>query len=531
MRVNRGVRGKFIILMSGVIVLIFIVMSSLIIHNVRKTGYLQRQRFIEILKDQQEEEGRLLNESLFKKGQAIANLLAQIASGFIVGFDFDTLEQLTKNTTQDPDIAFVCFFDNEGKRIAGKSKVDKDLIIINKKILFEDEEVGKLRIGLKNDSTQKRIAQISERIKKISKSEEINTKKAIKRLAIFISIMSLFGVSVICFLIYLMVSKIIVTPLENIITRLKEASSQVASASSQVSFASQQLAEGASEQASSLEETSASLEEMSSMTRQNADNAASAKAARGKAYKSLMEADKCMKETVEAMGRIRSSGEEIGKIIKTIDEIAFQTNLLALNAAVEAARAGEAGAGFAVVADEVRNLAMRAAEAARSTQDLIEKTVDDISKGSELLERTNSAFEETVKSNKEVGGLIDEIATASGEQAQGIEQISKAVSEMDKVVQGTASSAEESASASEQLSAQAEEMRKVVDELVRLVEGDSIGMKVEERKVVGKRKEEEERVRKLPVKRDKKSKRLMDSRAEEIKPEDVIPLDKDFEEF
>ncbi len=359
--------------------------------------------------------------------------------------------------------------------------------------------------------------------------------KAIRHLKWFIGIIAIFGIGLII-VVALLIAKSIVRPINKVISRLKEASFQVASASSQVSSASQRLAEGASEQASSLEETSASLEEMSSMTRQNANNANEAKAARNEAYESLMMASKAMEETMEAMGRIRSSGEEIGKIIKTIDEIAFQTNLLALNAAVEAARAGEAGAGFAVVADEVRNLAMRAAEAAKNTQSLIEKTVEDIGRGSELLDRTHSAFEETVKSNKRVAELIDEIAVASGEQARGIEQISKAVSEIDKVVQETASSAEESASASEQLSAQAEEMRKVVDELIKLVEGDisrdgtiSLNRVIKEYAKGGKEIQEK---RRLALQKRKESQL---ERSKEITPDQVIPLTKDeeegFEEF
>ena len=274
------------------------------------------------------------------------------------------------------------------------------------------------------------------------------------------------GVVLLAATIILLLVQSIIKPINRIVAGLQEGSDQVASGAGQVSASSQSLAEGAAEQAAAIEETSSSLEEISSMTRQNADNANQAKASRNEAYVSLTTATEAMNQTMEAMGKIKTSGEEIGKIIKAIDEIAFQTNLLALNAAVEAARAG-----FAVVADEVRNLALRAAQAAKNTQALIDKTVDEINVGSGLLEKTHEAFDETIRHNKKVAELIDEIASASTEQAQGVEQVNTAVSEMDKVVQQVAASAEESASASEEMSAQSLEMKSMVRDLSMLITG------------------------------------------------------------
>ena len=190
------------------------------------------------------------------------------------------------------------------------------------------------------------------------------------------------------------------------------------------------------------------------------------------ANRTVEKANTSMAELTTSMEEISQASEETQKIIKTIDEIAFQTNLLALNAAVEAARAGEAGAGFAVVADEVRNLAMRAADAAGNTADLIEGTVKKIKDGSTLVATTNEAFTEVATSASKVGELVGEIAAASQEQAQGIEQVNKAVTEMDKVTQQTAANAEESASASGQMNDQAAQMKAVVGELVALVGGD-----------------------------------------------------------
>lgn len=258
---------------------------------------------------------------------------------------------------------------------------------------------------------------------------------------------------------------------------LSAASDQIVSASAQISSSSQQLAEGASEQAASIEETSSSLEEMASMTKQNAENASHANQLMVEAGRVVEQANHSMSSLTISMAEISRASEETQKIIKTIDEIAFQTNLLALNAAVEAARAGEAGAGFAVVADEVRNLAMRAADAAKNTASLIEGTVKKVKEGSELVAKTNEEFRQVASIVTKSGELVGEIAAASQEQAQGIEQVNRAVSNMDEVTQQNSAIAEESASASEEMNAQAEQMREFVASLVTLVGGSVNGRK------------------------------------------------------
>ena len=264
-----------------------------------------------------------------------------------------------------------------------------------------------------------------------------------------------------------------VRPINKTISGLEQAVEQVVTGATEVAASSQTLSSGASQQAATIEETSSSLEEMASMTRQNADNAGAAKSKMAEATQIVQKVNQHMGDMAEAIQEITQSSEETGKIIKTIDEIAFQTNLLALNAAVEAARAGEAGAGFAVVADEVRNLAMKAADAARTTTDLIEKTIKSIQKGNELTHSTQEAFKENITISKKVGELVEEIAAASGEQAQGIEEVNRAVAEMDKVVQQVAATAEESAAASEEMNSQAVEMEGFVKDLTGIVYGDA----------------------------------------------------------
>ncbi len=257
--------------------------------------------------------------------------------------------------------------------------------------------------------------------------------------------------------------------LKKVIQGLTEAFEQVSSGAVQVSSASQKLAQGSSRQAASIQQTSASLEEMAAMTKQNADHARQANTQMEEAKQVVGSANDSMEQLVGSMGEIAKASEETSKIVKTIDEIAFQTNLLALNAAVEAARAGEAGAGFAVVADEVRNLAMRAAEAARNTSNLLEKTVNRVKDGSDLMGRTNEAFQRVAGSASKAADLVGEIAAASAEQAQGIGQLNTAVTEMEQVTQQNAASAEESASAAEEMSAQAEAMKEMVEVLAAMV--------------------------------------------------------------
>jgi methyl-accepting chemotaxis protein len=253
--------------------------------------------------------------------------------------------------------------------------------------------------------------------------------------------------------------------------QLLEGSVQVSSAAGQVSAASQSLAESASEQAASLEETSSSLEEMSSITRRNSENAQKANDLAQQARSAADKGAADMQTMSAAMGAIKASSDDIAKIIRTIDEIAFQTNILALNAAVEAARAGEAGMGFAVVADEVRNLAQRSAQAAKETAGKIEDAIAKTAQGVDISGKVANTLNEIVVKVRQVDELAAEVAGASREQTQGLMQINTAVGQMDKVTQSNAANAEESAAAAEELNAQAAAMEESVGELSQLVGG------------------------------------------------------------
>lgn len=254
---------------------------------------------------------------------------------------------------------------------------------------------------------------------------------------------------------------------------VSKGAAQSATAAAQIASASQSLAEGVNEQAASLEETSASLEEMASLTRRNAESAQSATQL---AQQARLAADRGATHTqalAAAMEAIKISSNDVAKIIKTIDEIAFQTNILALNAAVEAARAGEAGLGFAVVADEVRHLAQQSAQAAKETTNKIESAIARTEQGVEVSATVIQGLQEIVAKIRQVDGLVAEVAAASQEQSQGIEQINTAVGQLDKVTQSNAANAQQSAGAAEELRTQAESIEETVKQLLALTDRKS----------------------------------------------------------
>jgi methyl-accepting chemotaxis protein len=263
--------------------------------------------------------------------------------------------------------------------------------------------------------------------------------------------------------------------IKKLIASLTDCSEQISSASGQVSSSSQALAQGSSEQASSLEETSASMEEMASITKQNANNAEEAAKLVDMCSTSAENGNKAVRDMNTSMEEITGSSKKISEIIKVIDGIAFQTNLLALNAAVEAARAGEHGKGFAVVAEEVRNLAQRSATAAKDTQTLIEDSIDKAESGAKIAGKCGEVLEDIVKNVKKTSDLTKEIKNASGEQSDGIEQVSNAIQQMDELTQRNAASAEETAAASEELSAQAQNLMDQVKILSSQVGGTGDG--------------------------------------------------------
>jgi methyl-accepting chemotaxis protein/methyl-accepting chemotaxis protein-2 (aspartate sensor receptor) len=265
----------------------------------------------------------------------------------------------------------------------------------------------------------------------------------------------------------------ITKPTIEAVRTIAEANSQVVAASDQISASSQSLAQGASEQASSVEEVSATVEESTAINNQNSENGREASALSKAANDAATMGNEKVQHLMTAMKKITEASEQIAKIIKTIDEIAFQTNLLALNAAVEAARAGEHGLGFAVVADEVKNLAQRSANAAKETATIIEGALEEIKNGNKIATETNESFTEILEKVKKTSDLIGEIATSVTEQAEGMNQVATAMGQIDQVTQQNAANSEQAAAAAEQLNAQALAMMQSVESIGRIVGYDA----------------------------------------------------------
>ena len=412
---------------------------------------------------------QLTGENSPEKIKDLKETLARLKSEYLQRHDFwntelpdNTTKRLFLQDSQKPALDFYEIIEQKLFPAVDKGDREEEYKIVYGSLREKYEAHRKVIDRVVQDTTSE-----NQRIE--AKAEESITMRTAIMLALAL------GVSLATIIYSALFTRSINQALKNVSDVLGCASIQIADAAKQVSASSQSLAEGANEQATSLEETSSALEEMASMTSLNADHSSNAKDIATATRQSAENGVDEMVEMIAAMEEIKQSSNEISKIVKSIDEIAFQTNILALNAAVEAARAGEAGAGFAVVADEVRSLAQRAATAAKETSGKIDDAIQKSNAGVIITTKVKGSLHQIVDKARQVDQLIVEIATASREQNSGIQQVNVAVSQMNKVTQANAAGAEETASASEELTAQAGELKNAVLKLQGLINGSSSG--------------------------------------------------------
>lgn len=377
----------------------------------------------------------------------MAQLQAQI------GIDASAVQELAKKVTSIKESRRVVFGSMSGELSAE---------VAQQKAL----ELNTITTGITNALAalnKNEIQRVDEALSAVG--DEISHNRTIN-IGLGLTVMLISGV-----VLLVMVRKGIIRPIHHVMDRLNKSSGSVDSAATIVGESGHTLAKGASEQAASLEETSASLEEIAGMARRNAEHSIRAKEFAGDARKVAEVGTRDVGLMQTAMHDIKSSSDNIGRVVKAIDEIAFQTNILALNAAVEAARAGEAGAGFAVVAEEVRNLAQRSAQAARETAGMIEDSIVKSGRGVEICDQVAEHLKKIDVKVREVDGLVAEIAQASQEQSTGVTEVNRAVTQLEQLTQRNAASAEESAATVNDLAAQAVELRNCITELETIVHG------------------------------------------------------------
>ena len=469
-------KSLFIKMMTLIMLLTISIVTLQAIVSVKASNRSQKEQaaqFIKLLKKEQRNQEKLLNDALLEKAKAIGILLANAAVEPISAFDFDVLDKMILDTLKDKNFVNVVFLDPENNVIAGiKKEADTATEIFKNPISTEGlGDIGFVEIELDLSSVAENIALLEKRIQRTL--EQINESILISQKSVItlILIVTLIGMLIFNIIIYFGVTRMIINPIKQIIDDLRYGADKVTKSSEAVSSFSRVLADASSDQEASIEETASNLDKMSDNTQQIVDHSTHANTLTKETNIVVENADRSMKDLITSIDKISKASEETSNIIKTIDEIAFQTNLLALNAAVEAARAGEAGAGFAVVADEVRNLALRASTAAKTTEELIQQTVTKTDSGKKLVNKTNEEFDKVAESQSKIGGLVNEISTATHEQTIEIKQVSNAVSKMKMITQQNSKTSKESFSSSDDMKNQSVQMKSIVDKLVILIEG------------------------------------------------------------
>jgi methyl-accepting chemotaxis protein len=436
------------------------------------------------------------------KVQQLTKMLAQIAPAAIASVDLSSLLNYATVATEDPDIVFVAFKDDQGRTMASNGTPPSEANLVQRDITLEGTRFGSVQVGVSHQRFDAQIRKVQEERKRHFAGLEQASHSALKRAGMLL-VALLVGVAALTLVVIYLIARSITRPIQvavdvaqriaegdltaevasggrdetgqlmqamknmkaslaNIVSQVRTGTETIAVASRQIAAGNLDLSSRTEEQASSLEETASSMEELTSTVRQNAENARQANQLVVSTADVAVRGGRVVGQVVDTMASIKESSRKIADIIGVIDGIAFQTNILALNAAVEAARAGEQGRGFAVVASEVRNLAQRSAGAAKEIKSLIEDSVDKVDAGGKLVDEAGKTMDEVVSSVKRVTDIMSEIAAASQEQSSGIEQVNQAIAQMDEVTQQNAALVEEAAAAAESLQDQAGKLTEAV---------------------------------------------------------------------
>lgn len=516
MRITKrlGIGTKLLIALSILIVLLLAVVTTRNIQIIEKgmKGIAGKVRHLsqEVQKQQQlklTEVGEKLlaseTQALVTKAQSLASLVAGLSPTPLLTFDIMKLDELCAYACKDPDIIMCYVFTGEGEirstftnsedvtlkaimddepgelvQIIGALEDFKGAIRLDAPILQDEQKIGVVAIYIMKPAAQGASSRFDSFYAKTENlfgnlidDIEAEVDKQVNSALKMGAMLTAGALLISAFLLLWLINRLVKNPINRIMAELNNGSERVTRASTQVSSASQSMADGATNQAASVEQASASLAELAEKTETNANNAVYTDKLMKEAKQIVQEANAALTRLKESMRDMHKTSGEIGNIMKTIDEIAFQTNLLALNASVEAARAGEVGAGFAVVADEVRNLSIRAANAARGTDDLLKENFEKVEKGMTLSVKTSDAFTKVSKKVTLAAEMMAEIMIASNEQTEGINQVSKTVSVVDKVTQQNTINADESALSARDLNAQAKQMEDIVHQMKLLIGG------------------------------------------------------------
>ncbi len=480
-------------------------------------------------------------------------IISRGVRGIMAGFNINENQQAIDDALKNYNDAYAeaqkTFYTKTGIEMLAKLKEVSDAAIPLMNQLVESVQYGKGQTLVDVSEATAKINEWTFDIIQLQSISDKNSEEAIAsaRQTYVDCFKMLIGLVIIALLLGMVmafyITRSITKPMNSVASRIGESAGQVAAASGQLSASAQQLSQGSTEQAAAIEETSSTLQEAASRLQQSSVNSQRASELSEQATESASKGNAEMREMMDSIQEIKNSSVQIGKIIKVIDDIAFQTNILALNAAIEAARAGEAGMGFAVVAEEVRNLAQRSAQAAKDTTAIIENNIVLSGRGVAVAERVHEALNTITSQAKKVNELMNEIAAASQEQFQGVEQVTKAMIQVETVTQQNAANAEESASASEELNSQAESMRKIVRELSELVNGmkDDLNMDTSGRSIhylgtihhsfPGKGKNNQDQKLHDQPSQNGLSTDNAGFKTKVISPEDVIPLEKDPHNF